>query len=107
MINNDLGCFGSDIASLYEMIALPSNSAPGNGRGRTPVAITIDSAVTFASPTCTVFGATTLATPNFDWTLYFLNSPSIPLLSFEATPRLREIICGKSHALCPVNPNVL
>src|SRR3954469_21283355 len=100
MISIDFGCFGSDIASLYERIVLPSNSAPGRGRGRTPVAITIDSAVTFSLPTCTVFGATTLATPNLDWTLYFRNRPSIPLLSCEATPRLREIICPKSHELC-------
>src|SRR4051812_1006691 len=107
MIRIDFGCFGSDIASLYEMIVLPSNSEPGKGRGRTPVAITIDSAVTFSLPTCTVFGATTLATPNFDWTLYFLNRPSIPLLSLEATARLLEIICAKSHELWPVKPKVL
>ena len=60
---------------------MPSNSAPGSGRGRTPVATTIDSAVTFSSPTWTVFGATTLATPNFEATLYLRNSPSIPLFS--------------------------
>src|SRR3954453_19676962 len=102
MISIDLGCFGSDIASLYETIVLPSNPAPGNGRGRTPVAITIDSAVTLSLPTSTVFGAATLATPNFDWTLYFRNSPSIPLFNFEATPRLRAIICAKSQVACPL-----
>ncbi len=36
---------------------MPSNSAPGSGRGRTPVATTIDSAVIFSSPTCSVLGS--------------------------------------------------
>src|SRR3954453_9717102 len=97
MISIDLGCFGSDIASLYEIIVLPSNSAPGKGRGRTPVATTIDSAVTFSPPTWIVRGATTLATPNFDATLYLRKRPSIPLLSLAATARLRPIICVKSQ----------
>src|SRR5436853_74442 len=30
MTSNDFGCFSRTIASLYVMIALPSNSAPGN-----------------------------------------------------------------------------
>ena len=49
MMSIDWGRVGNDIASLYEMIVLPSYSAPGKGRGRTPVAITIDSAE-IASP---------------------------------------------------------
>ena len=49
MMSIDCGRVGNDIASLYEMIVLPSYSAPGSGRGRTPVASTIDSAE-MASP---------------------------------------------------------
>ena len=81
---------------------MPSNSAPGSGRARTPVAITIDSAVTVSPPTWTLFGATTLATPNFELTLYFLNSPSIPLFNWPATLRLRPIIWPKSQLACPL-----
>ena len=47
--------------------------------GRAPVAITIDSAVTFSEPTSTWCGAVILATPNLDCTLYFRNRPSMPL----------------------------
>ena len=81
---------------------MPSNSAPGSGRGRTPVAITIDSAVTFSSPTWTLCGATTLATPNFEATLYLRKSPSIPLFSCPATLRLRPIIWAKSQSPWPL-----
>ena len=85
------------------MIVLPSNSAPGKGRGRTPVAITIDSAVTFSSPTWTVFGATTLATPNFDWTLYFRNSPSIPLFSLAGdAPAPRDHLARSPSVASPL-----
>ena len=81
---------------------MPSNSAPGSGRARTPVAITIDSAETVSPPTWTLCGATTLATPNFELTLYFLNSPSIPLFNWPATLRLRPIIWPKSQLAWPL-----
>src|SRR5215217_6089807 len=101
-ISIDFGCLGRLIASLYEMIVLPSYSAPGKGRGRTPVATTIDSAVTFSGPTCTVCGSATLATPSFDATLYLRKRPSTPLLSRAATLRLRPIIWEKSQAAWPL-----
>ena len=86
---------------------MPSNSAPGSGRARTPVAITIDSAVTVSSPTWTLCGATTLATPSLELTLYLRNRPSMPLLSWPATPRLRLMIWAKSQPAWPVKPNCL
>ena len=54
---------------------MPSNSAPGSGRGRTPVAITIDSAEIVSPPTWTLCGATTLATPNFELDLVLAEQP--------------------------------
>ncbi len=86
-------------------MVLPSNSAPGSGRCRTPVATTIDSAVTVSLPTCTLCGATTLATPSFEPTLYLRKSPSMPLLSWAATDRLRRMIWAKSQPAWPVKPN--
>ena len=81
---------------------MPSNSAPGIGRGRTPVATTIDSAVTVSAPTWILCGATTLAVPSLCVTLYFLKSCSIPLFRLLATPRLRPIIWPKSHLASPL-----
>ena len=42
-------------------------------------------------------GATTLATPNLELTLYFRKSPSMPLFNWPATLRLRLIIWAKSQ----------
>ena len=47
-------------------------------------------------------GEITLATPNFEATLYFLKRPSMPLFNWPATFRLRLIIWAKFQVGSPL-----